>query len=202
MKDKKRMIVAVIAAAAVFLILFVVLGWNAVICALLSIGVYFGVFFLTKPVRKIAGIDVEDLPGGEEIQDLFDEARSDLNDIKKATASITEPDVRANAEKLYDTGKKILEYLNENPGKVKLARRFFTYYLDTASRLLTRYVDFSKTGLRSGEVTGILEKTEESLPLLNSAFEKQFANLMEGELLDVESDIELLRTTLKMEDGK
>ena len=63
-------------------------------------------------------------------------------------------------------------------------------------------MDFSDTGLKSGEVSDILKKTAESLPLLNRAFEKQFTNLMEGELLDVETDIELLKTTLEMEGGK
>ena len=41
-----------------------------------------------------------------------------------------------------------------------------------------------------------------SLPVLNKAFEKQFTHLMQGELLDVEADIELLKSTLKMEGGK
>ena len=48
----------------------------------------------------------------------------------------------------------------------------------------------------------ILETTAEALPVLNSAFEKQFTHLMQGELLDVEADIELLKSTLKMEGGK
>ena len=48
----------------------------------------------------------------------------------------------------------------------------------------------------------ILCKTAESLPVLNKAFEKQFTHLMQGELLDVEADIELLKSTLKMECGK
>ena len=38
--------------------------------------------------------------------------------------------------------------------------------------------------------------------MLNTAFEKQFAHLMQGELLDIEADIELLKSTLKMEGGK
>ena len=48
----------------------------------------------------------------------------------------------------------------------------------------------------------ILCKTAESLPVLNKALEKQFTHLMQGELLDVEADIELLKSTLKMEGGK
>ena len=110
--------------------------------------------------------------------------------------------MRKDAQALYATGARILTYLEENPDKIKLARRFFTYYLDTAAKLLARYVDFQNTGLHSEEVMEILCKTAESLPVLNKAFEKQFTHLMQGELLDVEADIELLKSTLKMEGGK
>ena len=142
------------------------------------------------------------MPGGEEIQKLLDDAQADLTDIEKAGKAIADSAVQKDAEALCATGTRILAYLKDNPDKIKLARRFFTYYLDTAAKLLARYVDFQNTGLHSEEVTEILRKTAESLPVLNKAFEKQFTHLMQGELLDVEADIELLKSTLKMEGGK
>ncbi|HIX60087.1 MAG TPA: 5-bromo-4-chloroindolyl phosphate hydrolysis family protein, partial [Candidatus Blautia gallistercoris] len=110
--------------------------------------------------------------------------------------------VKQNAEVLFGTGTRILSYLQENPDKIKLARRFFNYYLDMAAKLLSRYIKFQNTGVKSPEVLEILEKTAKALPVLNTAFEKQFTHLMEGELLDVEADIELLKSTLEMEGGK
>ncbi len=202
MKDTSRMIVSALTAAAAFLVLFLLLHWNLIICVLLCVGIYFGLFFLLKPSRKIAGIDVESMPGGEEIQKLLNDAQADLADIDKAVKAIAAPSVQRDAGALYATGTRILAYLKENPDKIKLARRFFTYYLDTAAKLLARYVDFQNTGLHSAEVTDILQKTAEALPVLNKAFEKQFTHLMQGELLDVEADIELLKSTLKMEGGK
>ena len=202
MKDAPRMIISTLIAAALFLFLFLLLHWNLLVCILLCVGVYFGLFFLLKPSRKIGGIDVESLPGGEEIQKLLDDAQADLANIHKAVKAIAEPAVQRDGKALYDTGTRILAYLKENPNKIRLARRFFTYYLDTAAKLLTRYVDFQNTGLHSEEVAEILRKTAESLPVLNKAFEKQFTHLMEGELMDVEADIELLKSTLKMEGGK
>lgn len=196
------MIVSSLLASAVFLVLFLLFRWNLIVCILLCVGIYFGLFLLLKPSRRIAGIDVESLPGGEEIQKLLDDAQADLGDIDQAVKAIADPAVQQDAQALYATGTGILAYLEENPDKIKLARRFFTYYLDTAAKLLTRYVDFQETELHSGEVADILQKTAEALPVLNSAFEKQFAHLMQGELLDIEADIELLKSTLKMEGGK
>lgn len=202
MKETSRMLVSSFAAAIVFLLLFLFFHWNLIVCILLCVGIYFGLFFLLKPSRKIAGIDVESMPGGEEIRQLLDDAQADLGDIDQAVKAIADPAVQQDAQALYATGTGILAYLNENPDKIKLARRFFTYYLDTAAKLLARYVDFQNTGLHSEEVTEILCKTAESLPVLNKAFEKQFTHLMQGELLDVEADIELLKSTLKMEGGQ
>lgn len=196
------MIVSSLLASAVFLVLFLLFRWSLIVCILLCVGIYFGLFLLLKPSRRIAGIDVESLPGGEEIQKLLDDAQADLGDIDQAVKAIADPAVQQDAQALYATGTGILAYLNENPDKIKLARRFFTYYLDTAAKLLARYVDFQNTGLHSEEVTEILCKTAESLPVLNKAFEKQFTHLMQGELLDVEADIELLKSTLKMEGGQ
>ena len=110
--------------------------------------------------------------------------------------------MRRDAEALNSSGLQILGYLRENPDKVMPARRFFTYYLDTAARLISRYVEFQATGLKSGEVRAILEKTAGALPVLQSAFDRQFTHLMQGELMDVEADIELLKSTLEMEGGR
>lgn len=202
MKDVARMILSVVVSAAVFLILFIGLNWNLIFCILLCVGLYFGLFFLLKPRRKIAGVDVDSLPDGDEIQKLLDDAEIDLEAIKNAKQQIEDPVVRSDADSLHDTAVRILAYLNENPDKIRLARRFFTYYLDTAAKLLTRYIDFQQTGLRSPEVMEILNKTAKALPVLDNAFERQFTHLMEGELMDVEADIGLLESTLKMEGEK
>lgn len=201
MNDTVRMIIAALSASALFLLLFLLLNWNLMVCILLCVGVYFGLFFLLKPSRKIAGMDVESLPGGEEMQKLLEDARADLLRIERAVHAIAASDVRRDGEELYAAGMRILDYLKENPDKIKLARRFFTYYLDTTAKILERYVEFQNTGLHSEEVEHILTKTAETLPVLNRAFEGQFTHLMQGELMDVEADLELLKSTLKMEDG-
>ena len=192
MTEKIRMLFAAAAASCLFLLLFLKLKWNLIFCIVLSVGIYFGLYLLLKPRRKMAGIDLETLPEGEEIEALMGEARADLEQIRKAAAAIENASCRSQAESLYGTGKGILAYLEENPKKIRQARRFFIYYLDTAASILSRYVEFQKTGLQSEEVSRILSKSEDALPVLNDAFETQFTRLMQGELMDAEVDIEML----------
>lgn len=201
MKGKAYVILAGLLAAALFLFLFFALSWNPVVCVLLSVGAYFGLFFLLKPARKIAGISMEAVRDDEAVQKLLEEAQQDLKLLERASREIADLAVRASAAGLHASALRILDYLGKNPEKLGQARRFFGYYLDTASKLLSRYLEFQETGLRSPQVVNILEKTAKALPVLRQAFDKQFTRLMQGELLDVETDIELLERALEMEDG-
>lgn len=202
MKNIIRMLLSVITASGIFLLLFLLLKWNVIVSAVLSVGVYAGLYLVLKPQRKLGGIDVESLHGGEEMQRLLDDARNDLDKMQGNTSKIKNCSVQSDAYALCDTGERIYVYLNEHPEKISLAKRFFTYYLDTAVSILSRYVEFQKTGLNTDEINEVMKKTSDSLPVLNKAFERQFTHLMEGELMNVETDIELLESTLKMEDDK
>ena len=71
-----------------------------------------------------------------------------------------------------------------------------SYYLDTAAHLLERYQAFQKAGVRSPEVVDLLQRTEQALPLLNQAFEKQYDQLLAGELMDTQVEIDVLKAAL------
>ena len=202
MKEMVTALISALISCAVFLLLFLAAGWNLAAAALLCILLYFGLGLLLKPRKKIGGIDVEKIQGGEELQKLLEEARKDLKQISRAAREITNIKAKEDAEALEAGGRRILSYLEENPEKISMARRFFTYYLDTAAGLLERYTQLQETGLRTPEVTEGLRKAAGTFPVLNEVFEKQFTRLMEGELMDVEAEISLLENTLKMEGGQ
>ena len=202
MKEMVTALISALISCAVFLLLFLAAGWNLAAAALLCILLYFGLGLLLKPRKKIGGIDVEKIQGGEELQKLLEEARKDLKQISRAAREITNIKAKEDAEALEAGGRRILSYLEENPEKISMARRVFTYYLDTAAGLLERYTQLQETGLRTPEVTEALRKTAGTFPVLNEVFEKQFTRLMEGELMDVEAEISLLENTLKMEGGQ
>ena len=46
----------------------------------------------------------------------------------------------------------------------------------------------------------LTQKSIQALNMLNEAFERQHSRLIQGDLMDIESDIELLKKTLKMEE--
>lgn len=194
MKEWKRVLFAAMAAVGLFLLLFLILRWNPLVALALSACLYGGIYLLLAPkkarLRMASGID------REEYEKVLAEARKDLAVLAQAEAAMSAPQGKAQVRRLWNTGSSMVAYLEREPEKLPQARQFFLYYLDTAAHLLERYQDFQRAGVRSPEVRDILRKTEQALPLLNQAFEKQFTQLMAGELLDTQVEIDVLQAAL------
>lgn len=199
MKRNIQFIGATVTSCCVFLFLFLAFQWNLIVSAALAIGVYFGMFFLLKPSYKIGDLNVDQLEHSKEIQQLMMDAKDDMEDIRKATSKINNQKIKIEAQTLYSTSASIMKYLEKNPDKIIIARRFLTYYLDTANKILTKYCSIQNTGLDTEEVSNILSQTAKVLPMLNKTFDEQFTRLMRNELIDIEAEISLLESMVKME---
>ena len=174
MQDEFRGMVISLAGALIFFgAAFWVLDLGGIWSFFLGALVYGGLLLLTKPRRRLGGIDVEQIPGGEQLEEK-------LRELHKKAGSI-------------------LKYLEEHPGKIMEARRFIDYYQDTASSLLEKYVKLQETGLGSREAERLKVQTTQALLTLNRAFEGQFEKLMGNELMDMEAEIRLLKQTMEME---
>ena len=194
MGEWRRAIFAAAAAALLFLLLFVGLSWDPLVALALSAGLYGGIYLVLAPLspnrRLTSSGDKEDF------RRVMENARADLAVLAQAEAAMSAPQGKAQVRRLWNTGSSMVAYLEREPEKLPQARQFFLYYLDTAAHLLERYLDFQRAGVRSPEVRDILRKTEQALPLLNQAFEKQFTQLMAGELLDTQVEIDVLQAAL------
>ena len=199
MKGLARDILSAVLSAVLFLLLYLAARWNFLIAAVLAIGLFFAVSFLLRPRKKIGTHFVDKLDNGEELQALLDEARAHLKSISGCAAGIHEADVYENAKKLYATGENILKYLEANPDKIPVAKRFINYHLETADNLLNKYVNFKSTNLRTEDMQRVFELTSHALITLRDAFEAQYEKLMRNDLMDVEADIKVIETLFKTE---
>lgn len=186
---------SVILSVAFFFFLFKVLAFGPWISGLLAAALYIGLTYLLKPSYKIGRVKVEALKGGENSLALMEGAEADLKSLKKNLPEISAPETKQNVEKLIRTGQKILDYLKAHPEKISDAHRFADYYLDMAEKLVQKYVDLQ----HSGEVGQVTRETEDALKALTAAFDKQLDRLTAGELMEIETDIKVLKETMKME---
>lgn len=154
-------------------------------------------FFLNKPVIKVEGIDPKNIALTSEWPLIMHEANLDLEDIFNCMEGAPHETISDKAGQLYKIGIDIIDYIRENPAKIMSAKKFLSYYLDTAAKICRKYMEFNKTISTSDEAAEMYEHTDKGLALLVEGFEKQFAKLMEDDLLDIETDIAVLENTIK-----
>lgn len=203
--DFRQNIAAIIsagAAGAVFIILLFLLEWSVFVDIPVAIGTYAGLYLITKPKRRIGSIDIDLIEDGEELEHKLLEAKEDYDSIRKSIEKIGDMQVKDEAEKLAETSGAIIEYLENNPSKIRQARQFIDYYQDTASKLLSRYIGLQDANIETSEIIQLKKDTRSALGTLNKAFGGQFEKLMRGELTDMQAEIELLEQTVKMEMDK
>lgn len=203
--DFRQNIAAIIsagAAGAVFIILLFLLEWSVFIDIPIALGTYAGLYLMTKPKRRIGSIDIDFIENGAELEQKLLEAKEDYESIRRSIVKIVDTQVKDEAEKLSETSAAIIEYLENNPAKIRQARQFIDYYQDTASKLLSKYIGLQDANIETEEIIKLKKDIRSALATLNKAFSGQFEKLMRGELTDMQAEIELLEQTVKMEMDK
>jgi hypothetical protein len=199
-KDNLILVVPLLIAVAVFAAALVVLQWDLAAAALLSVGSYMGLGFLLSPVLKIGGINIERIKNSAQIMAILEEGERDMASIKMMTERSEDPQIRAKAQGVYREGGKIIEYIKKNPAKAVLARRFFSYYLDKAEDILKKYQNLTSAGIETDHLKSLKDKTVSALESIVKGMVLQFSKLISSEVIDIEADIKLLESTVRMED--
>ncbi len=199
MKEKTRTGISAVVSLIAYFILKKNLSWSPIVSGLLAVALYFAVYLLLKPKLKIGKIDVEDIKGGEAMHRMMVEANDDMQTIYRCSQSLSNEDIKRKAVKLHELGSRILAFLNDNPGRIPQARRFFTYYLDTGANILEKYRKIEEGGPSGAQLGRLSEETSRAMDVLYDAFTNQFDRLVQNEVLDVEADIKALEETLHLE---
>jgi hypothetical protein len=141
------------------------------------------------------------LPKGmdEAAADVLLQARNQVDAILKQASGIGKQEVRDEVVVLCRTADQILAELATHPRKLDAARGFLTYYLDAAQRIVEGYVHLTTRAAASPEITKTVGRAESSLQVVQQAFDRQLANVLEDRALDLDSEIELLERTVRSE---
>jgi 5-bromo-4-chloroindolyl phosphate hydrolysis protein len=188
-------------AIVVFAASLIMLQWTLIAAALLSIGCYAGLAFLFTPVLRLSGVNIGHIKNSEEIIALLEEGEKDLHSIKTTIDTSKDPEIKTKARNVYREGGKIIEYIKRNPAKAVMARRFFNYYLDKADEILRKYHDLTSVDIETVRLGALKEKTLSALEAILRGMVVQFSRLISSEVIDIEADIKLLESTIRMEDS-
>ena len=198
-KETVRSILCGLTAGALFLGVFLGMGWNFFVSVFLAAGLFAGLLLITKPIEIPGKLPLDMRPDGAYLEKRLEEAREDFESIRQSVEKIQDQEIREESGKLYKTSSNILAYLEKNPDRISMAGRFIDYYQDTASSLLKKYVELQNSGLDTPDARSLKTNTKNAIPMLNKAFDQQFQRMMRNELTDMDVEIQMIENMMKME---
>ena len=174
---------AAILASIFFIVIYLLVKFDLLISILLTVLIYIGGILLFKP-KDIRQFSEEYVNGyyylGSKIQNVANHSEND---------SIIE-----SATKITEFTDKILNSLSQRPNKVEQAFDFFDYYLDIAYKIIYKYNYIYKKEDQTKEEKKYIKDTPTFLKDIETAFEKQYKNMQESRILDIDAEIKLFES--------
>ncbi len=100
---------------------------------------------------------------------------------------------------LCETVGEILAEIRRDPDDLKRARQFLSYYLDSTITILEKYEKLTANAVRDEKIETSIARVEAMLDTIGMAFEKQLANLLSNDVMDLDAELALLENTIHME---
>lgn len=122
--------------------------------------------------------------------------RKRLEKLKTANDIIEHERISSNLDRMAAAGEQIFRELGKDKKKYSLVRRFMNYYLPTAEKLVEQYRTLMLAEVKGENVTVTMQRIENSLDMIAAAFEKCLDNLYADQELDVDAEIQVMRTML------
>ena len=92
--------------------------------------------------------------------------------------------------------KKILAELERDPEDLQRAKQFLNYYLPTTITIIEKYQKLTASGAREDTIRDSMKKINETLFSLHAAFEKQLAMLLSNDMMDLDTELQLLKANI------
>ncbi len=107
--------------------------------------------------------------------------------------------LRMRVATITQVAERIVEDLINDPKDLRVARRFLDYYLDATVTVVDRYAELIRKGGSSAEVQPVLAKFDTLLDTIQHTFEKQLDRLLRDDVLDLDTDITVLKQMMEHE---
>ncbi|MFA6504710.1 MAG: 5-bromo-4-chloroindolyl phosphate hydrolysis family protein [Treponemataceae bacterium] len=180
-------------AAASFLVSYIFVDIGLVFSLLISALFFVSGLFLFR-LKKPEIVEQEN-----SLATSLQEGKAKLTEIEKFRKLVGDRPTVAKVDAICGIVEKILAEIKRDPGDLKEARQFLTYYLDATINILKKYVQLSSQNVKDANIRLSLERTESMLDTIRSAFEKQLTRLLSNDVMDLDTELSLLEKTIKME---
>lgn len=194
---------APIYAAAVVWILYALLFplyrvGHFALCAAASAAVYLIARLFCRDVVE----EVEEKPeptGNAELDKMISDGNLAIAEMKRLNESIKDEKISRQIDRLEEISGKIFDCVKASPEKLPQIRKFMNYYLPTTLKLLNAYDRMGSQGVSGENISGTMERVENMMGTIVTAFERQLDGLFGDQALDISTDITVLENMMARE---
>lgn len=202
-KNRLRSFISILAGIGFFIALKTFLGYGTILAMLLALLGFIALRIAWPKEKKDAQTKLEvSADAGinpREAQRVIDECTDKVREIRAMTIRIRDNAVAEEVRGIARAAMNIVDNFRKDPKDIKRARQFVNYYLDATVKIVTRYVELSNAQVVTPEVEKSLKKVEEIVQSIRKTFEKQHEMLLQDDLLDLDTEVEVLKKTMKLE---
>ena len=121
------------------------------------------------------------------------------NTLKSYAYNFREAKIHSQIQELYEVTNKITKFLQKYPHKISSLSTFLEYYLPTTIKLLDNYKHLKAQGNLGTNIKKATTKIEDLLNILQKAFNNQLDMLFEDKAIDIDAEVNVLKTILEKE---
>ena len=136
---------------------------------------------------------------GKDVQSTLKVGRDYIKEIKSVKNELYREEISMKLDKLSNVSEEILKQIEKNPKKVEEVNKFINHYLPITLKLINSYEELNSRALQGENIQKAKIEIEESIDLINKAFENLLDDLFEDIRLDISTDISVLKTLFKQE---
>ncbi len=144
--------------------------------------------------RKEENIEKEEDTKESKHNDTIKRGEEYISQIQAYNNYIKDENMSLKLTKLEEILREIFKNIKENPENISYVRKTIEHYLPMTIKLISSYIELSEQSIQGENIKNAKKEIEESIDLINKAFENLLNDLFEEVAMDISTDISALKT--------
>ena len=125
------------------------------------------------------------------------ETKRNISKIKEYSKEINDAELNPALEEMTSILDNMVAYSKANKEGEKKLQKINEYHLPTAIKMLKYYIDFCNLPVKNANIEKTSLEIEDAIIKLNEALKKMLLEMNENKLIDINSDIDVLKNMLE-----
>ncbi|TXJ35642.1 5-bromo-4-chloroindolyl phosphate hydrolysis family protein [Brachyspira pilosicoli] len=125
------------------------------------------------------------------------ETKRNISKIKEYSKDINDAELNPALSEMISILDNMVAYSKANKEGEKKLQKINEYHLPTAIKMLKYYIDFCNLPVKNANIENTSLEIEDAIIKLNEALKKMLLEMNENKLIDINSDIDVLKNMLE-----